>query len=351
MRVLVLQRKSNASPPVSWSLSVDARIAEIMDFLRMEGLIEYAVSSVDNPATQHAIKWADMLVFSKIFSEAEAELSRLAQKMGKAVILDIDDNIFSPPKYSAWIPNDSASLKKKIGNIQKLVDYIVVENSNILDKISPYHARCAIAANGMNVRKYTKKTHPKSLQKQSQYLFTRGDNLALASFRKDFIEMLCDFHADHKDTSMAFYGDLVIDIVKLPFVQWIPRIRYSDYMELILKNGYIFGIVPLGGEEDTDELCFNELKSPIKYMNYGLARVPSIYSDSLIYNNCVQHGKTGLLVKNDYNTWFKAMSDMASNATLREQISDNAYHDVVTNYSIKNAAMTYHTILTSLGKR
>jgi len=108
-------------------------------------------------------------------------------------------------------------------------------------------------------------------------------------------------------------------------------------MRSLIAGGYLFSISPLGAEEDAESIEFNESKNPFKYLNYGAAKVPGIYSQSSIYKKCITDGVNGLLVENSYESWLKALNTLAFDRELRSVIRTNAYNDVKERYHIRHS--------------
>lgn len=103
----------------------------------------------------------------------------------------------------------------------------------------------------------------------------------------------------------------------------VPR-EYSTYPQFVawfrtVAESAAFALAPL---RDTP---FNAVKSDIKFLDYGLARLPAIYSAAGPYGCTVEHGVHGLLVENDTNAWIAAMATLASDATLVRHIRQQAY--------------------------
>ena len=102
----------------------------------------------------------------------------------------------------------------------------------------------------------------------------------------------------------------------------VPR-EYSAYPRFVawfrtVAATATFALAPL---RDTP---FNAVKSDIKFLDYGLAGVPGIYSLAGPYGCMLENGVHGLLVENDRGAWVAAMSGLASDAALRERIRRQA---------------------------
>ncbi|MFM2341613.1 MAG: hypothetical protein RLZZ592_1266 [Pseudomonadota bacterium] len=70
---------------------------------------------------------------------------------------------------------------------------------------------------------------------------------------------------------------------------------------------------------------FNQAKSDIKTLDYGLARVPAVFSRVGPYQTAVTHGRTGLLCDNAVGPWVQAMRQLLSDAALRDEIRSAAF--------------------------
>ena len=58
---------------------------------------------------------------------------------------------------------------------------------------------------------------------------------------------------------------------------------YDHHKSLLASSGYWLALVPLSSVEDPEFLPFHICKCPIKYLDYGMASIPAIFSDAYIY--------------------------------------------------------------------
>jgi len=93
------------------------------------------------------------------------------------------------------------------------------------------------------------------------------------------------------------------------------------------------GIAPLLDNE------FNRCKSNLKYLEYGICGIPSVFSD-VVYSKTVKDGETGLIAKNE-DEFFEKLSLLIEDHELREKIGALAYLDVKMNYDIQNHALDW----------
>jgi glycosyltransferase involved in cell wall biosynthesis len=176
-------------------------------------------------------------------------------------------------------------------------------------------------------------------------IFTNADFLKFQNSKDAILTALHIFFKNNPNYVLDFYGDPFPEMHSLPFLHFTNRMSYGEYLRSVIAGRYKFAITPLGAEEDGEAIEFNLCKNPFKYINYGLCKVPGIYSNSQLYTQCVNNYENGLIVKNTSDDWGNALQQMAEDGGLRNSISENAYCDVVKNYHVKNAAAILFELL------
>lgn len=346
LNVLVLQRESNVALGVP-SLSVAARITEVLEYLESLGKLEFAVISENESSASNGVNWADVLILSKHSSSKALELVIQARKRGITVIYDIDDWIFSFPKYSG------GKLHEKTKLIQEIIlqsDVVTVANVTLLNKVRIIYPeiRLVLVPNGMWVEKYIDSRKTVAVEAlPPRIIFTNADLLKVQSAKEVLLTALQIFFLRNTDYILDFYGDPFPEMFSLPFLHFTNRMPYSDYMRALVSGRYQFGITPLGGVEDPDSAEFNRCKNPFKYLNYGAARVPAIYSRSPIYTEIINDKENGMLINNDLDEWVGALELLATNVSLRNNIRIAAFDDVSNNYHIRSSAKVLLDVMTN----
>ncbi len=102
---------------------------------------------------------------------------------------------------------------------------------------------------------------------------------------------------------------------------------YDRYLHKFSRAGYDIGLAPMPDDP------FYLSKTNNKYREYGACRIAGIYSDVVVYNSCVVHGETGLLVSQSPGAWYAAMARLIRDRELRESIQARAYEDVQQHYA------------------
>lgn len=338
-RILALQRESHVALGVP-SLSVAARITEMLDYLQHQGQVEYTSISELDPAATNALAWADVLVLSKHTSLATLALVQQAKRSGKTVVYDFDDWIFSFPKYSGGQQTNGKTAV--IHEILSYCTHITVANPQLQHKLRPVVGETVLMPNGMWVEKYRPNgLDDLDLPRSNRIVFTNADFIKMDAAKELFLTALQIFFLKHPDLVMDFYGDPFPELVSLPFIHFTNRIPYDQYIKSLISSRYLFAITPLGAEEDPSADEFNSCKNPFKYLNYGVAGIPGLYSASPIYTGVILDGVTGVLVANELSHWVNAMDQMYENHLNRSLISKTSMQDVSCRFHIHESAEVF----------
>jgi len=342
-RILALQRESHVAPGVP-SLSVAARITEMLDYLQHQGQVEYTSINELDPAATNALAWADVLVLSKHTSLATLTLVQQAKRSGKTVVYDFDDWIFSFPKYSGGQQNNGKTAL--IHEILSYCTHITVANPQLQHKLRPVVGETVLMPNGMWVEKYRPNgLDDLHLPRSNRIVFTNADFIKMDAAKELFLTALQIFFLKHPDLVMDFYGDPFPELVSLPFIHFTNRIPYDQYIRSLIASRYLFSITPLGAEEDPSADEFNACKNPFKYLNYAVAGVPGLYSSSPIYTNVVEDDVTGFVVKNELSNWVNAMDKMHLESDKRIRISENSIKEVSSKFHIKGSSNVFFRLI------
>ena len=143
------------------------------------------------------------------------------------------------------------------------------------------------------------------------------------------------------DNKMAefIYGD--------DFWEGLPDNRES----LLAVPGYVwpYKLASLGADLAVAPLqknYFNRFKSCCKYIEYGINKIPAIYS-GWHYKQVVKHGITGFLADTEED-WIRYAKILIENKKLRKEMGENAYNDIIQNYNINNYLGRYCDFIENL---
>jgi hypothetical protein len=103
--------------------------------------------------------------------------------------------------------------------------------------------------------------------------------------------------------------------------------NYDRYLRRFSAAGYHIGLAPMLDDD------FHRAKTNNKFREYGASGIAGVYSNVPLYSAWVEDGQTGLLVDNQPDAWYAALSRLIDDAALRRQISSQAREKVSELYS------------------
>jgi len=330
-KVLVINRLSLVDPK-QLGRSIVNRLTEPLEFLSDKGLVEYEVLSPEN-ITYEILKAKkfDVAFINKSCDQLTLEVARIINSLKIKIIYDLDDNIFEFPSYS-----NGSSENNSIGlEILKISTSIITCNLP-LERLIWKHLkkRTTIIEHGINVEKY-KSNHQRIESKHPKIVFTNADNLKFNNFKGEFFLALNKIQEEFPDLEINIYSDkkrILGD--KLKYIDLGSR-SYSDHKIELAKSDYWFAIVPLAAGEEPELNNFHNCKSPIKYLDYGMSSIPTIFSDAYIYQGVIKHLDTGILTRNNHSSWLYWIRRLILDKELREKLAKNSHLDIKENHNIQ----------------
>jgi hypothetical protein len=93
-------------------------------------------------------------------------------------------------------------------------------------------------------------------------------------------------------------------------LQRMPNVRnhapmpWDVYRNFVRSNRFHVGIAP------SRATAFNRSRSISRFHDHAAYGATGVYSDQAPFSGVVDHGKTGLLVNNDNESWYRMLSDV-----------------------------------------
>jgi glycosyltransferase involved in cell wall biosynthesis len=126
----------------------------------------------------------------------------------------------------------------------------------------------------------------------------------------------------------AGWGEDVFKDIPRERREFYPGVR-EDFWPM--KHRFLdldIGIAPLVDD------YFNACKTPIKWMEYGVLKTPSVCSP-LLYKDVITHGDDGLIARN-HKEWVNLLSDLIEDKEFRKEMGDRAFTTVTTKHNLDN---------------
>tara|TARA_Y100001978_G_scaffold202159_1_gene222400 strand:+ start:2140 stop:3180 length:1041 start_codon:yes stop_codon:yes gene_type:complete len=330
-KVLVINRLSLVDP-AQLGRSIVIRLTEPLEYLNKKGLLDFEVL---NPGeiTSEILKNKkfDLAFINKSCDKSTLEVAKLINALQIKIIYDLDDNIFEFPNYSYG----SSKHNDIVLEILRISSIIITSNIP-LERLIWKHLkkRTVIIEHGINLEKYASKTGRKE-SKHPKIVFTNADNLKFNNFKGEFLLALNKIQVEFPDLEINVYSDkkrILGDKIKYTD---LGNRSYSDHKLELAKSDYWFAIVPLAACEEPELNSFHNCKSPIKYLDYGMSSIPTIFSDAYIYQGVIKHLETGILTRNNHSSWLYWLRRLILDRELRYKLAKNSYLDIKENHNIQ----------------
>ena len=276
-----------------------------------EFALEYMVSRAH-------VRRADVIVFCRNASPRHTTALDEALRLGKPIIYDLDDDLLS---FYANAVGDSESS----GRLNQLRLYL--QSASIVRVYSERLAQTIREINSQVIRidgpidlrlvpaSFTKRDVPSSVK--IAYATGRPDD-ELANIFLDDVERVLEKYPGQVE--IFFWGFRGGKLARHSSVHVLnPVTDYNRFLYRFARYGFEIGLAPLPND------TFHQSKTNIKFREYAACHIAGIYSNTPVYSECVEHGKTGLLVENLPGAWFDALSQLIENKELRASIQEQAH--------------------------
>ena len=263
-----------------------------------------------------------------------------AKYNNKTVFFDIDDLVFDT-KYTdtiEYVQKMSKEDKKvyddgviRMGETLDLCDYAITTTEGLRDELKKHVKEVYINRNTASERmlelslKTTKRNDDKIIMGYLSGSITHNPDFEMI---KPAIIKIMD---EYPNTYLQLAGELDVPSDLAKFKDRIIKTPFVDYTKLpqIIADLDI-NLAPL------EDGLFNRAKSENKWMEACLVKTVTIASDVGAFK-VIDNKKTGILVKNDVDSWYKGLKELIDNPKLREELANNGFerckHDYVTTYS------------------
>lgn len=344
IRILVITRPS-VSHKIAYSRSVYSRLIEPLDLLKNYPNFEVIFCNELEALESRAYESTQFVIFSKQKSLAGLNLLAEAKASQNKVIYDIDELIFEYPSYSTI----DISHNEKAIFLEFLAksDFVTVSTRRLADALQSYVAReYHIIPTGFNFDSIEPKTIANPPAKSFEILFVNGDTLKLGPASNEFIRALNDFLVlNRENATLTIISDTEVQLAKDAVVNFMGAMDWHEYRKFMLCNSFSLAIVPLGGEEEPENLLYNSCKTPIKFIEYGGYCLAGLYSDTPLYSDIVTLAN-GFLTRNTYNDWLCALERCFNQRNTLPDIGNSAQETVRENFSIRYVLDLWNALLT-----
>ena len=273
-------------------------------------------------------------------------------KAGASFIYTVDDNFFDLATESLdWKLTDE--LLEIFKFFLRSADGVIVTTPILRDRLLEFSSRILVIPNSLDERLLSDpgvyKINRNTLNIGYMGTLTHDEDIQMII---PVIREIIDAYPGktHFQILGGVRSDSILRLLEELRVEMIPLdpafIPYEKFLHWFQSSiNWDIGLGPL---RDTS---FTQCKSDIKFLDYGAAGIPGIYSRVPAYSNTVQHLETGYLVNNHLDDWLEGISRLIEDEGMRKKIARQANQYVLSQRTIKACASIWkESIKTILGE-
>ena len=171
------------------------------------------------------------------------------------------------------------------------------------------------------------------------YMGSKGHQEDLAVITPSIIKILENF----PKTNFETFGTILMPEELNRFGNRVKSHKvitdYQKFLEYLYRLNWNFGLAPLINSD------FNHCKTSVKFLEYTACNIPTLASNSLVYQQ-FSHNQEIILV--DENQWYDKMQDMICHSTLTLDLLKNAKKKCKRNFSLNAQISQFDLIFDSL---
>lgn len=268
----------------------------------------------------------------------------LGEKYGVKFVLDCDDDIYHIPKHNHIWKDGGAARIEQLQWMVSEAPYVVTSTDVLKAEFDEHRSGKTYVLPNYIDDDYS---HPE---------FDNSDKVVIGYFgsithKRDLFETGF-FEALQKIVHK--YKNVHVTTVGIPIDQYLPKARYSfhpgkpgqAWLKEVWPNiNCDIAVAPLEDEQ------FNNCKSNIKWLESALIPAAVVASKVTPYQECIEHGKTGLLTENAPDAWYEALESLVTSKALRKKLAAQAKAEVTKGWHIQNNWQTLKKIVEDIHGR
>lgn len=320
------------------------------------------------------IEWADILIFWRVeFSGHILGIVDIAKEHNTLTAFDADDIVFKP--HFAYIEiidgirtigTTEAETSRTFGNMKQTLmrtDFAVATTQEMREHMAqeliPKHAGPLVFTlpnifddDCVRVSRFFSRINKDN--KNDNYIRI-GYASGTRTHQRDFalvIPALLSIFKKRPDVRLVLFREPenhrpILHMNEFPELNdFQDRIEWRDTVPLKQLPQELarfdISIAPLEADN-----VFCNAKSELKFFEAALANVCSVVSPTGPLTRCIQHGVTGFLANNT-EEWEQYLLQLIDDSSLRQKMAQDAYHDVLWNFSTQRQSYLCNTMLLSL---
>jgi glycosyltransferase involved in cell wall biosynthesis len=299
--------------------------------------------TLEGYASLRRLAAADVVVFSRNSDPVYRALLEAVVARGTPFIYDLDDNLFElPAPYLPKRSYDAAAEQQLLTDYLQSAALVQVYSQPMLERVRVFNPR-TVLTDALIDWSLAPSTPPRRDAERVRIVYATSrieDDELAALFLAGMRKVLSRYpHAVELDC-WGYHPPELRDLPSVRFLKYIDS--YDKFFHRFARSGFDIGLAPLRDE------TFYRSKTNNKFREYAACRIAGVYSDVEVYNSCVEHERTGLLVANTPDAWCDAVMRLIEDRALRERIQEQALAYVQARYSSEKTEQQWLLRLTQV---
>jgi glycosyltransferase involved in cell wall biosynthesis len=293
-------------------------ITVVKPLLRLHELRRVELDIAHERAVQrHNVEWADVVVFCRNMRARYGRALEWARELDKPVMYELDDNLLEVPDAApdAYVYRDPAR-RAQLRRYLEQADLVRVYSSALREYVANINPN-VVKVDGPLDWSLVPDRPTRSSDHRVQVVYATS---RLADVVGDIVVQDMQRVLDrYPQAEFAVWGPRVAALEDHARVHHFPLVPdYDSFFRSFARMGFDIGLAPL------PEGLFYQCKSNNKFREYAACGIAGVYSDVDVYRECVIDDVNGLLVKAEEGAWFRAVSRLIEDESLRQDISRRA---------------------------
>ncbi len=270
---------------------------------------------LDTRITPEDVAWADVIVLQRQWDSEVMRAAVSARSQGKMVVYELDDDLWNPhptnPVYAAW--TDARFLAGAEALI-RVVDVVTTTTPPLARELRKLNPKVRVLPNMLPAE------HWRVIRDRPEGYDTLTIGWAGSTARRldlnvmrAVIPQILDSHP--RVSFLLAPGDVADVFPPHPRINVLEPTTIELYPTLLAQ--FDIGIAPVVDSR------FNQAKSDLKFVEYGMLGLPVVASAVECYVHSIKHGENGFLAKNDKD-WLKYLRRLIEDVELRDLLGQAA---------------------------
>lgn len=281
--------------------------------------------------TKEAMDWADVVVLQRVGGRTITNVAKYCKMLGKAVIFDLDDDIFNYPDSPEYKDTDTDQIAKEITAVWAECNAIVTTEETIAESAS-YHTDLPIYVIPNTIDFEDWEPAIQKNYSHSDFLIGWAGGHYHTSDISLIVEPMSKILDEYKDVKLAFIGACPPALLdKYPervlFHQFIDIYALPD---LLCRMRFTIGLAPLA------ENKFANARSNLRLLQHSVLSIPTIASNFGPYQRSYEENFPMIVVENTTDAWFGAVRRLIEDKEQREFLGSAAREYTWQRYRAEN---------------